>query len=131
MPRLKMPALADGTPAQEAPEDDEQSAAESGETASTYVPPASTVDAYEAAKRRMRELEGLMKAPPVVVKPKRYRVVGLPIGGTNYQDASGRLARLVPNKILDERYFPIEHIRNQGFQLVECDERDMQIGLVR
>lgn len=67
---------------------------------------------------------------PVVARAKRYRVVGLERGGTNYIDRSGRMARMVPNKVLDERYFDIAFLKAQGFNLVEVGENDRQIGAV-
>lgn len=63
-------------------------------------------------------------APP----PKSYRVVGIPMEGKIYITASGRTARMVPNKVLDERYFDIPFLRRQGFDLTEITER--KIGVV-
>jgi len=60
--------------------------------------------------------------------PKRFRVDGLPPGGRQYVDQQGRTSRLVPGKVLDERYFPIAFIKRQGFALVEVDEDEPQIG---
>jgi hypothetical protein len=43
-------------------------------------------------------------------------------------DANGRICRMLPNKILDERYFPIEFIAQQGFDLKEVGPEVRQIG---
>ena len=62
-------------------------------------------------------------------KVRRFRVDNLPPGGRQYVDQQGRHSRLVPGKLLDERYFPIEFIRRQGFTLVEVGENEQQIGV--
>ena len=67
---------------------------------------------------------------PVAPPPKRYRVMGLEHGGKLYIDQSGRTARMVPNKILDERYFNIGFLKSQGFTLVEVTDGAPQIGRI-
>lgn len=66
----------------------------------------------------------------VAPKPRRYRVVGLERGGQMYIDKAGRTARMVPNKILDERYFDIPFLMAQGFNLSEVADDVKQIGRV-
>ncbi len=73
----------------------------------------------------------LRRAAAPEVPVKRYRVLGLPLGGVMYTDRTGRQCLMKPNKILDERYFPIEWLKQQGFQLQEVAQGETQIGLVR
>ena len=76
-------------------------------------------------------VEPPVAAPIVAAEPKRYRVVGLPPGGRQYIDKQGRTARMVPEKVLDSRYFDIAWITQQGFNLVEVSSDVRQIGRVR
>jgi hypothetical protein len=63
-------------------------------------------------------------------KLHRYRVLNLPPEGKNYISPSGQMARLLPNKILDDRYFDVEFMQQQGFALQEVDSSAQQIGMV-
>jgi hypothetical protein len=95
-----------------------------------YVPPQSVLRALADAERKLEELRALARSPMVVPVPKRYRVVGLPVGGVDFMNRNGQMARLRPGKILDERYFPIEFIQDQGFSLVEVGAGERQIGRI-
>ena len=93
----------------------------------------------DAEPTSVRQIGGATSVvePPVVAptvaatEPKRYRVVGLPPGGRQYIDKQGRTARMVPEKVLDSRYFDIAWITQQGFNLVEVSSDVRQIGRVR
>jgi hypothetical protein len=95
-----------------------------------YVPPPSVLRAHADAKRKLEELEAMMRAPQVIPVPKRYRAVGIPIGGLDYMGQDGKMHRLRPGKLLDERYFPIQFLRDQGFELIEVEPGARQIGRV-
>jgi hypothetical protein len=68
-----------------------------------------------------REL-ALAKVPPA----RKYR--NKERQERTFIDGSGRICRMLPNKILDERLFPIEFIMQQGFDLEEVDPSTRQIG---
>lgn len=95
-----------------------------------YVPHPSVLKALADARKRLADLEDQATRPMVVPVPKTYRVTGLPIGGLPFIGKNGQLSRLRPEKILDERYFPIDYIRQQGFQLVEVTDGGRQLGTV-
>jgi hypothetical protein len=96
-----------------------------------YTPPPSLVRELENTRRRLAELEQMASKPFVVPVPKRYRVTNLPPGGQSYRNAHGQLSRMLPGKLLDERYFDIKFIRDQGFQLEEVEPHEQQIGTRR
>ena len=79
------------------------------------APPIEPFAPVEVRPMHVAEIKETPAAPP----PKSYRVVGIPMEGKIYITASGRTARMVPNKVLDERYFDIDSIRQQGFNLTE------------
>jgi hypothetical protein len=73
---------------------------------------------------------------PVGKKPRRFRVIGLTEPKLYIEQAgTGKTCRMVPNKVLDERYYNIPFILQQGFNLVELkDDEDgkpaTQVGRV-
>ena len=122
MGRQRMPDMPD-----EAPEIPEAVMTQQGHKVQ-YAPQGGLPAAQQGAPTIPGAVHATPPDPKDVKPPRRFRVDNLQPGGRNYIDQNGKQARLVPGKILDERYFDVKFIKRQGFTLVEVDENEPQIG---